>query len=137
MVRLFRCAIAKFLRIAEALTLVFGGTPWKTGRFNRLMEGQVAAAAKPIARAEVIVGIPFHREMQNISRLTHILCRELEDRREPAVVVIVSERRTKHLLPATLIKPISASVSVVSMVKPFGFGQIGSSNPPDSLRRHQ
>src|ERR1700751_3386761 len=123
MVRLLGRAIAKFLRNAEALTLVFGGTPWKIGKFNRLMEGELAAAAKSIVRAEVIVCIPFYRETENIGRLTGIICQDLESRGEPAAIVIVSERRTRHLLPPSLLSPRGASVSVVTLAKPLGFGQ--------------
>ena len=121
MFRLFRRGTAKFLRSTETLNLIFGGVPWKIGKFNRLMEDQIAAAADSMARAETIVGIPFHRETENIDRLTRIICQDLEARREPAAVVIVSERRTRHLLAIT--PPASVFVSVVTLVKPFGFGQ--------------
>ena len=121
MFRLLRRSIAKLLRMTEAIHLILGGAPWKIGKFNHLMEDQITAVAQSIARAKTIVGIPFYRETENIDKLTRIICQDLEARREPAAVVIVSEGRARHLLAET--PPASAFVSVVTLVKPFGFAQ--------------
>jgi hypothetical protein len=123
MFRILRRGITRFLRATEVSTRFFGGMPWKTKKFNRLIEPEIAAAAKTIATAEVIVGIPFYLESENIGRLTRTICRDLEACGERAAVVIVSEHRTKHLLCQARLAPSTPLVTVLTLVKPFGFAQ--------------
>jgi hypothetical protein len=97
--------------------------PWKVERFNRLIEADVAMAAKSIAPAEIVVGIPFHRETENIGRLLQTICADLEAYGERAAIVIVSEHKTKHLLVEAPLPQSTELVTITAFAKPFGFGQ--------------
>jgi hypothetical protein len=123
MLRFIRRVAARYLRVIESTFRLFGAPSWRIERFNRLIAAEMAAAERAIGRAEVIVGIPFHREKENIGRLTQILARDLEERGECAAVVVVTEAKSRHLLAGASLASSSRLVRVEALAKPFGFGQ--------------
>ncbi len=112
------------LRAMEAIALNVGGRRWKVDRFNRLTERDVRETAETLraAGAKSIVGIPFYKEAANLGHLVTKVRSDLERRGQNAAIVIVGERKTKDLLLEIQLTS-SAPVTVVRLVKPFGFGQ--------------
>jgi hypothetical protein len=123
MFRSVRRGTTKFLRTAEGLARLFGRMPWKLEKFSRLIEPEIVAAQRAIGHAEVIVGIPFHRETDTIAQLVETVRRDLETLSLPAAIVIVTERRTRSLLPNSFAAASENQVTVAAFGKPFGFGQ--------------
>lgn len=113
----------KILRAAEAVTRFFGGMPWKIERFNSLIAPDVRRVVADIGRAEVIVGIPFNHESDNICALTRKILNDLDERGQPAAIVIVAERKTRRLLNDHSLPYSTNLIHVVTLAKPFGFGQ--------------
>lgn len=112
------------LRAMEAAALNLAGRRWKIDRFNRLTDRDVRQIAEKLraAGAKTIVGIPFYKEVSNLTSLVAKLRADLETSGQNAAIVIVGERKTKDMLleiPLTS----AAHVTVVRLVKPFGFGQ--------------
>jgi hypothetical protein len=114
-----------FLRAIELIALRIGGRRWKIDRFNQLIEGDVreTATAFRASGVRVIVGIPFHREVDNLASLVMKVQAELHARGESAGIVIVGERKTRKILLDVPLPPPLARVQVARLTKPFGFGQ--------------
>jgi hypothetical protein len=110
-------------RTTEAIAISFGGTPGKVDRFNRLIAPEVALAADAISVAEVLVGIPFHREVVNLPAVVRKAQVDLEYRGERAAILIVGEYKTRGLLFSIPLPASTDSVKIVRITKPPHFGQ--------------
>jgi hypothetical protein len=111
------------VRAVEAGTLLLGRLPWKIERFNRMIDADIRAAVSSVGSAQAIVGIPFHKESDNIVELVRKTLDELESRAQNAAIVIIGERKTRDLLLHAALPPSTARVRIVCFTKPFGFGQ--------------
>ena len=121
--RVFRRASVAVARTLEAVALLFGGTPRKTERFQRLVEPEVSKAVEQITSAEAIVGIAFYRECENLPGLVRKALADLEERGKRAAIVVVGERKTQSLLLGIELPASTSLVRIVRFAKPFGFGQ--------------
>jgi hypothetical protein len=110
-------------RKIDAIAVFFGGLPRKIDRFNRLVEPEILRAVETISTAEVIVGIPFYKEVNNLPIVVSKALIDLEARGEPAAIVIVGERKTHSLLFGTTLPASTNLVRIVRFAKPYGFGQ--------------
>lgn len=123
MFRTLRRITVASLRAAEAAALSVGLRPWKTERFNRLMQADVLSAVQTIDSARVVVGIPFYKETANIAALVGKTKRDLESLSQDAAIVIVGERKTRPALLEAALPMSSDRVKIVALFKPLGFGQ--------------
>jgi len=123
MFRTLRRITVAALRAAEAVALSAGLRPWKIARFDRLIHASVQSAVHSIRAARAIVGIPFYTETGNIAALVSKTQAELEARAQDAAIVIVGERKTRARLLEVALPASSARVKIVTLFKPYGFGQ--------------